>query len=514
MSTGHMMSQLSKTIKLALKSTEDERAILRARSAVQRFPVVEWRQRMEDFHKRSIHASRGLAGHDAWRPSDGATGGLTAIAEHDDWNPVHQADPSQPDWDAQSAQNSPRTNIPGSPGQWSQETLTPGGDPFLHAPPRIQDGNRVSIISNASDTEGDYSSSQNRGDNGQPEFGSFLDKANRTIAKDQKHAPDPFLETPSRPFGAHSRVSSVESIASIVDEKANSPLNKAIASVSQACFALLSVAYSFCSLPMQTGALLRSSLRSCKTYLQITRKESCPSRNSSQRARKPSLTRFGKTSSPVQQVIDRHGASRFGERLHPPFTITHQGQYVRLFRPTCVNPLITFAAPNTQSFNTTDYDGPLAHDQGEVVVMTGLQIAMSREVGGWPLYTIVMALGQVLSATSFQITLLSGQSSQDNLQLYVLGGVFLAASAVWYPMFRLKPSFWVLSAPWLFFGFAFFIIGLPSLTAALHPTQKTLASVATWCYAVASAAAFIFFGLNFGEEAVGSFPCIVTVVLC
>lgn len=240
MSTGHLMSQLSKTIKLALKSTEEERAILRARSAVQRFPVVEWRQRMEDFHKRSIHASRNLAGHDAWRPSDGATGGPAAIAEHDDWNPVHQVDPSQPDWDAQSAQNSPRMNIPGSPDQWSQETLTPGGDPFLHAPPRIQDGNRISVSSATSDTEGDYSP-QNRGGNGQPEFGNFLDKANRIIAKDQRHAPDPFLEAPSRPFGAHSRVSSVESIASIVDEKANSPLNKAIASVSRACFAPLSV---------------------------------------------------------------------------------------------------------------------------------------------------------------------------------------------------------------------------------------------------------------------------------
>jgi alpha-1,3-glucan synthase len=243
MSTGHMMSQLSKTIKLALKSTEEERAILRARSAVQRFPVVEWRQRMEDFHKRSIHASRGVAGHDAWRPSDGSTGALTAIAEHDDWNPVQQVDPSQPDWDAQSAQNSPRMNVPGSPGQWSQETLTPGGDPFLQAPPRIQDNNRNSVISNASSTDGDYTP-QHRAGNGQPEFGNFLDKANRTIARGQKHAPDPFLDAaaPSRPFGAHSRVSSVESIASIVDEKANSPLNKAIASVSQAFFVPLNVA--------------------------------------------------------------------------------------------------------------------------------------------------------------------------------------------------------------------------------------------------------------------------------
>jgi alpha-1,3-glucan synthase len=230
-----MMSQLSKTIKLALKSTEEERAILRARSAVQRFPVVEWRQRMEDFHKRSINASRHLAGHDAWRQSDGSSGGIAAIAEHDDWDPVHQADPPQPDWDVQSVHNSPRFNIPGSPGQWSQETLTPGGDPFLHAPPRILDGNRNSISSNMSDAEGD-SFLHNRGGNGQGEFGNFLDKANRTIARDQRHAPDPFLEAPARPFGAHSRVSSVESIASIVDEKANSPLNKAIASVSHTYF--------------------------------------------------------------------------------------------------------------------------------------------------------------------------------------------------------------------------------------------------------------------------------------
>lgn len=108
----------------------------------------------------------------------------------------------------------------------------------------------------------------------------------------------------------------------------------------------------------------------------------------------------------------------------------------------------------------------------------------------------------MLSATSFQITLLSGQAYQDDLQLYVLGAVFLAASAVWYPLFRLKPSVYVLSAPWLFFGLAFFLVGLPSVADALHAAEKTLASVATWCYAVASAAAFIFFGLNFGEEAV------------
>jgi alpha-1,3-glucan synthase len=108
----------------------------------------------------------------------------------------------------------------------------------------------------------------------------------------------------------------------------------------------------------------------------------------------------------------------------------------------------------------------------------------------------------MLGATSFQITLLSGQNWQADMQLYVLGAVFLVASVIWYTMFRLKPSVYVLAAPWLFFALAFFLIGLPSIAPALHPVHGALSNVATWCYAVPSAASFLFFGLNFGEEAV------------
>ena len=107
----------------------------------------------------------------------------------------------------------------------------------------------------------------------------------------------------------------------------------------------------------------------------------------------------------------------------------------------------------------------------------------------------------MLSATSFQITLLSGQNWQNDLELYVLGAVFLASSVVWYALFRLKPSIYILSFPWIFFGLAFFLIGLPSVHPVLHGVHAPLSSAATWCYAAASAAAFAFFGLNFGEEA-------------
>ena len=133
--------------------------------------------------------------------------------------------------------------------------------------------------------------------------------------------------------------------------------------------------------------------------------------------------------------------------------------------------------------------------------MSSLQIFMQREIGGWPLYTIVMAIGQMFCATSFQITLLSGQNWQEDWQLYILGGIFLVASTVWYALFRLKPSVWILTAPWFFFSVAFFLVGLPSVSSVFDPAHKMISAFATWSYAVASAAAFTFFGLNFGEEA-------------
>jgi alpha-1,3-glucan synthase len=134
--------------------------------------------------------------------------------------------------------------------------------------------------------------------------------------------------------------------------------------------------------------------------------------------------------------------------------------------------------------------------------MTRLQVFLAREIGGWPLYTIILALGQTFCATSFQITLLTGHNWQSSTELYIIGGIFLVASAVWYPLFRFKPSVYVLSAPWIFFGIAFFLIGLPSVSSALNPAHKVLSNIATWAYAIASAAGFLFFGLNFGEEAV------------
>jgi alpha-1,3-glucan synthase len=49
------------------------------------------------------------------------------------------------------------------------------------------------------------------------------------------------------------------------------------------------------------------------------------------------------------------------------------------------------------AFNTHEYTGPLMNRDpaSDGVVMSRLQVALQREIGGWPLYTIILALGQV-----------------------------------------------------------------------------------------------------------------------
>lgn len=56
--------------------------------------------------------------------------------------------------------------------------------------------------------------------------------------------------------------------------------------------------------------------------------------------------------------------------------------------------LMLHTAPGTPSTHPfTDGSGMLPYG-GDVVIMTRVQIAMARKIYGWPLYTIVIAIGQ------------------------------------------------------------------------------------------------------------------------
>ncbi|KAF8121955.1 glycoside hydrolase family 13/glycosyltransferase family 5 protein [Boletus edulis] len=465
-STTHMLSQLSKTIKLALKSTHEERAILRARSAVQRFPVVEWRQRMEDMHRRSIQTSRRLAGPHAWCASDCGIVQSQVMHDAEDWSPVHQGIPSQPEWDSSSLVSSSPRHQPSSPAH--SQVSTPHDETYLVAPPRLL-GDPGSTSMHSDQSDDDYASRGSIATGNRQEFGDFLEKANKAIAQEQHTVPDPFLqvETPHKPFGSHSRIASSESLGTLAEEKVNSPLNKAVSSFTDSDGG---VAQEF------VQKLQTLSSDNSKGELSIERFLVKSEEAYFDRVRKDKLSSAASyISSQRDSIWSSHGLSVVDERSRP-------------------------ASPGPPSTHQHG-DGALLPYGGDIVIMNRVQIAMARKVFGWPLYTIVIALGQMLAANSYQVTLLTGQNYQDNVQLYVLGGVFLASSFVWYALFWWKPSVYVLSAPWLFFGIAFFLIAIPSLSPSLASTHTIISDLATWSYAVSSAAAFVFFGLNFGEEA-------------
>lgn len=109
------------------------------------------------------------------------------------------------------------------------------------------------------------------------------------------------------------------------------------------------------------------------------------------------MTRSERTSCQALLVCGRRNVTLFGEHLALiiPGLLVSVCCLSRVLFLTCAAPSI---APSA---------GGLPEQQ-EIVIMTRLQIAMSREIGGWPLYGIVMAAGQVdLSALLLIAVLIS-----------------------------------------------------------------------------------------------------------
>jgi alpha-1,3-glucan synthase len=114
----------------------------------------------------------------------------------------------------------------------SQDNLA-AGQPLLTPP---HHSNRDSF---ASDTSVDTVNNRNSVAS-QQQYNTFLERANRQFAQQNQNLPDPFMDQGRRSLSANPRPysqystasrSSVESIATIVDEKQNSPLNKAMETV-------------------------------------------------------------------------------------------------------------------------------------------------------------------------------------------------------------------------------------------------------------------------------------------
>lgn len=124
---------------------------------------------------------------------------------------------------------------------------------------------------------------------------------------------------------------------------------------------------------------------------------------------------------------------------------------------------------------------------------------MLTRLGDWPIYSFFLALGQIMAANSYQITLLTGGEDPKPVMIYAIGGIYIIASIVWWLMFRTVKARYVLSIPFVMYGMAFLFVGFsPFLPKGAG--RNWMRNVADGIYAAASASGSLFFTLNFGDE--------------
>lgn len=129
----------------------------------------------------------------------------------------------------------------------------------------------------------------------------------------------------------------------------------------------------------------------------------------------------------------------------------------------------------------------------------GIRKLLKVKLLDWPIYAYLLALGQIISANSYQIVLLTGEIGTTSIKIYIIAGVYCAASIFWWVLFRLVQSRYILSLPWALYGLAFLLIGLGPWTAQGH-TRGLMQIFAACTYSAASASGGLFFSLNFGSE--------------
>ncbi|KAL8948183.1 MAG: hypothetical protein Q9222_005608 [Ikaeria aurantiellina] len=128
----------------------------------------------------------------------------------------------------------------------------------------------------------------------------------------------------------------------------------------------------------------------------------------------------------------------------------------------------------------------------------GLKKLLLRRPRQWPFYSFLLALGQIIAANSYQVTLISGEVGQSANKLYAIASIYLATSILWWMLFRTMKSIYVLSLPFGLYGLAFLLLGIAPYTQG--SSRAWIQNVATGIYAAASSSGAFYFSLNFGRS--------------
>ncbi|KLJ13241.1 alpha-1,3-glucan synthase [Blastomyces silverae] len=179
---------------------------------------------------------------------------------------------------------------------------------------------------------------------------------------------------------------------------------------------------------------------------------------------------------------------------------TDNASLFRVKRGSGVSPAPSEYGEDLES-RTSDYDkdGDEFLLGTDYVPPTGLKKWMQLRIGDWPAYSFFLAFGQIIAANSYQITLLTGEVGQSATKLYAIATTYLITSIIWWFIFRWFKSIIPLSLPFFLYGLAFMFIGVAHFAPTEHGVGW-IQNIGSALYAAASSSGSIFFALNFGDE--------------
>jgi alpha-1,3-glucan synthase len=194
-----------------------------------------------------------------------------------------------------------------------------------------------------------------------------------------------------------------------------------------------------------------------------------------------------------QQWFDRFRNARLGRHNKSPTPSIMQS---RVASPVSFYDNDMASHHNGSEDNLTDDEFLLGKDY---VPPTGLKKWMQIKLGDWPVYSIFLALGQIIAANSYQINLLTGEVGETAEKLYGIATTYAITSMCWWLVYRYFKSVVCLSSPWFLYAIAFLLIGSAHWVSDEF-SRGWVQNVGSGFYAAASSSGSIFFASNFGDE--------------
>ncbi|KAK3346107.1 alpha-1,3 glucan synthase [Lasiosphaeria hispida] len=448
-STTHLLSQFKQAVVGALESKKDTRAKMRAWSAKQRFPVAQWLEGLEKLQGRSIklHNKMKLKGKKKLNLGGSRDRGLS---------PSRALTPMTGNNGSQFFSSRPASPASGWPLPPSR-----GGDA---SGPGTPDFSGPGFPSSSLHSPGFGAPRHRRDSDVESVYSDSSTLAPPRFLAGGEYSPNPRRQLGMHNLGSTASFASVVSVDSVLGGRTDFKLQQVDAFFTDQDGKFLSA---FEKKLDKLSAKTSVSQLCIEEYLVDSERE----------------------------FFDGMRDAKLGTGDH-----SRHNSMVGLVKPR--RDSLDFGGMAFDNNTRTDYEKTRREEYGladDYVPPTGLKKLLSRRLGEWPIYSLFLALGQIIASNSYQITLLTGELGQTATRLYVVASIYLGASIFWGVMSRTTRMIYCLSLPWIFYGIAFLLIGCAPFFEDAN-SRVWVQNVATGLYAFGSASGAIFFSFNFGDE--------------